>query len=315
MPEQRKACVLCAHPAGVIDAAAGAALNLAAPFGVLRCPGCGLRWLDPMPTADEYCQLYEAHYFGGIDIATLPAWMRDYAPQPYQETVGGAREAAFRARLQRIAANFPQRGSLLDVGLATGEFAALAAQDGWRVSGLDISEQACRAASRHGIEVFCGDLLALDFAGRTFDVIHLSHVFEHFIEPRQALEKLRSLMHEGSLLVIEVPNQFDSWLRIVVNNLRRFAGKPGMLRSIWSIHHPYFYNAGNLQRLLRAADFDIVWLRTAFPERWRANPLRRAMGLVEWLSDKVARRGENIEIAVRLGSTARGQSAAGKAQR
>ena len=299
MPEQRKACALCAHPAGAIDAAAGAALNLAAPFGVLRCPTCGLRWLSPMPTADEYRLLYDAHYFGGADFATLPAWMRDYAPQPYQETVGGAREAAFRARLQRIGERFPRRGSLLDVGLATGEFAALAAQDGWRVSGLDISEQACREASRHGIEVFCGDLLALDFAGRTFDVIHLSHVFEHFIEPRQALDKLRSLMHDGSLLVIEVPNQFDSWWRVIANNLRRFLGKPGMLRSIWSIHHPYFYNTTNLQRLISTANFETVWLRTAFPERWQANPLRRLMGIVDALSDRIARCGENIEIAVR----------------
>lgn len=300
MPEPRVACVLCGHPAGALDAGANAALNLAPPFGVLCCPQCGLRWLNPMPTADEYRQLYEAHYFGAVDVDTLPAWMRDYAPQPYQETVGGAREAAFRARLQRIDARFPRRGSLLDVGLATGEFAALAVQDGWHVAGLDISEQACVEAGRRGIEVFCADLLDADFAERRFDVIHLSHVFEHFIEPWQALGKLRSLMHDGSLLVIEVPNQFDSWLRIIANNLRRLAGRPGMPRSIWSIHHPYFYNAANLRRLLLAADLEVVWLRTTFPERWQANPLRRAMGLVEWLSDRIARRGENIEIAVRL---------------
>ncbi len=301
MPEPRKTCVLCAHSDCPDDVAASAALNLAAPFRVQHCLACGLRWLNPMPTADEYRQLYEAHYFGGGGFANLPAWMQDYAPQPYQETVGGARETAFRQRLQRIDKAFPQRGGLLDVGLATGEFAALAVQDGWRVAGLDISEQACKEASRRGIEVFCGDLLDVDFADQKFDVIHLSHVFEHFIEPRQALDKLRGIMHEHSLLVIEVPNQFDSWLRIVANTLRRLVGKPGMPRSIWSIHHPFFYNAETLSRMLITSGFEIDWLQTAFPERWRANPLRRLMGLVEAMSDKVSHQGENIEIAVHLG--------------
>lgn len=300
MPEQRQHCVLCTHTAGEVDAAAAVALNLAAPFTVLRCPRCTLRWLDPMPTAEEYRQLYEAHYFGGIELSSLPGWMRDYAPQPYQETVGGMREAAFHARLQRIGARFPARGRLLDVGLATGEFAALAVQEGWQVTGLDISEQACRTASRHGIEVFCGDLLAIDFAGRQFDVIHLSHVFEHFIDPRRALATLRDLMHEESLLVIEVPNQFDSWLRRLAHGLRRWRGRPGMLRSIWSIHHPYFYNATTLQQLVCRQDFEQVWRHTAFPERWHGSPVRRLMGGVEACADRLARCGENIEMAVRL---------------
>ena len=97
-----------------------------------------------------------------------------------------------------------------------------------------------------------------------------------------------------------VPNQFDSWLRRLAHGLRRWRGRPGMLRSIWSIHHPYFYNATTLQQLVCRQDFEQVWRHTAFPERWHGSPVRRLMGGVEACADRLARCGENIEMAVRL---------------
>jgi SAM-dependent methyltransferase len=44
----------------------------------------------------------------------------------------------------------------------------------------------------------------------SFDVVHMSHVLEHCIDPRKALAEARSLLAPNGTLVIEVPNNEDA---------------------------------------------------------------------------------------------------------
>lgn len=269
----------------------------------MHCHDCGLRWLNPMPTAGEYRLMYEVLYFGGGKDSVLPDWMRQFPALPYQDNALGQRRSAYRRRLERLARVFPSRGTLLDVGLASGEFAVMAQQDGWRVTGLDVSERACELARAQGISAWQGTLEEMDFSGSHFDVIHLSHVFEHFLDPLAALRVMRGLMHPDSLLLIEVPNQFDSWVRRLARSARRLGLLAPVARSIWSIHHPYFYNRRTLPRLVLGAGFKLEWLRSHFPERWRSSPLRQLLGVVDLMADRVRRCGDDIELAVRIEPT------------
>ena len=133
-----------------------------------------------------------------------------------------------------------------------------------------------------------------------FVVIHLSHVFEQFVEPRTALRVMRGLMAPGSLLLVEVPNQFDSWVRLLARSARRLGLLAPTKRSIWSIHHPYFYNRQTLTRLVLGGGFELEWLCSHFPERWHSSPLRRLLGAVDLIADRLQRCGDDIELAVRL---------------
>lgn len=253
-----------------------------------------------MPTEDEYRQLYEISYFSAASDESAPPWLLDYAAVPYEEALTAARINAYLARLGRLASAFPDRGTLLDVGMATGEFAAMAVADGWRVCGLEVSAEACSMADGRGIEVHCGDVLTAALADRKFDVVHLNHVFEHFTNPRAALERLVSFMRPGSLLIVEVPNQFDSWTRRLVNRVRLATGsKVG--RSVLSIHHPFFYTKKTIEKMLNShARLEIVWCRTYFPERWAGPAYRQVLRLIDLLGDLVGRHGENVEVAARL---------------
>lgn len=255
-----------------------------------------------MPTDDEYRQLYDMSYFAAAGASSAPRWLGDYAAVPYGEALTEARINSYRARLRRLAGVFPDRGTLLDVGMATGEFAAMALADGWRVSGLDISAEACRLASQRGVEAHCGNLLTASLKSRLFDVVHLNHVFEHFTDPRAALAKLAEFLTPKSLLVLEVPSQFDSWTRRLVNSIRVLS-KRQTQRSVLSIHHPYFYSRGSITSLLSDCHgMEIVWCRTYFPERWSGPAYRQVLRLIDFLADRAGHYGENIEIAARLGS-------------
>ncbi len=297
MPTTVDRCVICGDSAVLHDHKATKFLNLPDPFYVLKCNHCGLRWLGFMPTAEEYRELYEACYFGVRDSVDR-GWVDEFPPAgTYEETVVGDRVPAFEARLRRLEKILPDRGTILDIGVATGEFLALARQRGWKVSGLEVSEYACeRAKENYGLDVDCGELLAQDFFGKSFDVIHLNHVFEHFINPHASFEKLKSIMHEKSLLVIEVPNQFDSLVRRFVNGLRAIYGKNQMERTVYSIHHPYFYNSYSLAQILEQRGFKTISLRTYFPERWGQNLRRQVLRWLEFVADRVAQGGDNIEI-------------------
>jgi SAM-dependent methyltransferase len=238
-------------------------------------------------------------YFSRSADAETPGWMTEYAPIVYEQALTQARLGAYSARLKRIATVMPERGRLLDVGMATGAFAALARADGWKVTGLDISAEACRLAREKGIDAHSSDLLSLKWRGEPFDVIHLHHVFEHFADPRAALDKLHTLLAEGGLLVLEVPSQFESWTRRIVNALRTVGGA-ATPRSILSIHHPVFYSRRSIGELCRRNRLRIQWCRTYFPERWSGPAYRQLLRLVDYLGDQVGGHGENIEIAVRF---------------
>lgn len=298
MPLSRPACPICACDARMPDAKATRLLALGPPFAVVRCTGCGLRRLEPMPTDDEYGLLYETSYFGGHRDAPVPSWIKEYASITYEEALTEARLEAYRARLRRLAAAFPHRGTLLDVGMATGEFAAMARADGWNVTGLEVSEEACKAARERGIEAHCTSLheCRLD---RRFDVVHLHHVFEHFTDPRAALDRLKSLMSPNALLILEVPNQFESWTRRLVNAIRWITGSE-VQRSVLSIHHPVFYSQASIANLLTGTGFEMAWRRTYFPERWTGPVYRQVLRAIDYVADRLGGKGENIEIAAKL---------------
>src|SRR5205823_88794 len=60
-------------------------------------------------------------------------------------------------------------GRLLDVGCGTGSFTMSLARLGWRVTGVDVSEDQLRLARERGVEVVRADAADLPFDDRAFD--------------------------------------------------------------------------------------------------------------------------------------------------
>lgn len=295
-------CLLCPAAGSHHDRAASRALALPTPFEVRTCNQCGLRWLNPQPSDEDYRAIYQRSYFGGGsgDNTSSGHWLARQFPgqhADYETGAGAARLVTYRERLRRLPP--PQGGArILDIGAATGDFLVLARSCRWQVEGLEASTYGCRRAQeKHGIALFNTSLE--DFKPvHEYDIIHMSHVLEHFTHPDLALSKVRDMLVPGGLVVIEVPNQFDAW----VNRLRRVAAlvrrrgtrsRPG----VHSIHHTFFYRLEHIKQLLQRQGFRVLSERTFFPERLRETLGRRwLLRPLDYAAARLDGQGENIEV-------------------
>lgn len=101
-------------------------------------------------------------------------------------------------------------GRLLDIGCGNGRILYLASRDGWRATGLELSEDlARRAEDATGCRVLRTSFLdpaAAAIDGAPFDVVILRHVLEHLPDTRLALGRLRALLATDGIALLEFPN-------------------------------------------------------------------------------------------------------------
>jgi SAM-dependent methyltransferase len=167
---------------------AGGKASLPAP-GPVRCAGCGLVFVDPLPLAALSHSTYGHDYY-----------------EPWQGEEELLRIALWRRRLARVAAHAPV-SSLLDIGCGDGLFLAVARQAGWLVEGIEFSPEGARRASvRLGRPVAVGDLSRDRLLAGPFDVVTLWHVLEHLADPAAMLAAARQRLRAGGLLAVAVPN-------------------------------------------------------------------------------------------------------------
>ncbi len=194
-----------------------------------RCRDCGLVFMDPLPTRAELPALYPAHYHN-FDPPSNPI-SRLLLEQYYDHQTAGCR------------AHMPPDGAFLEIGCASGEILARMQDAGYDdVQGVELSIEACEQAWKRGLKVFHGTLDEFETDQR-FDVIFMSHVIEHVLDPVATVAKIRSLLEPGGVLSIETPNVGSLDARLWKQN--------------WGlIHYPrhlYLFDRATVVRLLEGA--------------------------------------------------------------
>jgi SAM-dependent methyltransferase len=176
-----------------------------------RCRRCGFVFRNPRPCFDEIAAFYSAndHY---------DAWL----------TAEKARDLLWQRRLAKVRRE-RTTGTLLDIGTGIAQFLFLARHN-FETEGTEVSSVAIRIAKeRYGIGIRQGRIEDIDFGNRRFELITLFHVLEHVASPSSTLARCRDLLAPTGIIIVAVPNELESWRRVVKTALRKLS--PGRFRN------------------------------------------------------------------------------------
>ncbi len=99
---------------------------------------------------------------------------------------------------------------LLEVGCGSGMFLRLAAEQGYKITGIDNDPSAVHAAGKvygmNEVQALSAEELLSDPWRRSFDVICLFDVLEHLEEPAEVVRGLGEMLAAGGHLVCTVPS-------------------------------------------------------------------------------------------------------------
>jgi len=122
---------------------------------------------------------------------------------------------------------------ILEIGCGLGVNAIILAQEGAKVTGLDLSSRRLEAVSEiiteneiNGINLVCGSGEALPFPDESFDIVYTNAVMIH-MDKQKAIREIRRVLRPGGVAILVEPMKYHPLV-----NLYRFLMAPRMWRSI-----------------------------------------------------------------------------------
>lgn len=223
--------------------------RFALPFGTKVCRRCGLVVTDPRISEESLTRYYKEIYFplvvGGAGGDIIQDLVSDDQPEKIYRKAG------------HIISGLGIKGAdICEIGCASGSnltgFARLAARGGvkCRLYGSEYEDKYAATAADKGITMVSGGVEDVARHGEKFDLIILSHVFEHMIDLKGALKAIRSALKEGGALYIEVPGILNGEM------MQKWYGGD---YSVYCVHaHMYNFNLASLNHILAGGGFGLI---------------------------------------------------------
>ena len=174
------------------------------------CRDCGTLYVDCDVTDEYLAALYRNESL---------EWQKAFLEKGgATDAIGSSRLPEFRAHWHDLTrARGARRGEqLLDFGCQTGEFGAVALEQGVVPNGVELSpDYAQRARSAWGAAstVVSEPLGETTFAGRKFHYITAFETLEHMTDPRASLRTMRGLIEPDGVLALSVPSTHYFWFK------------------------------------------------------------------------------------------------------
>lgn len=228
---------------------------------ILRCSHCGLG--RAVTTEFDPESYYTESYFNGS---------HDDGYADYRGSEAILRRE-FRKVVDELAEHLPPGGHILEVGCAYG-FLLLEARDRYKVSGIEIAEDAVRSCREAGLADVHQGVVSQELLDKIgpVDAIVMLDVIEHLPNPESDLTLLARMLRPGGVFVIST-GDFSSPLARIMGPRWRLMTPP---------QHLWYFTPESMRGLARRAGLEFK--RLNYP--WKLVPLgliafqlRRMFGL------------------------------------
>lgn len=166
-------------------------------FKYLKCGNCQLVYVSPLPTDDDFMQMYPTSYQGDL-IAEANGY--------YNWLFDDVKKCG-------------QYKGILDYGCGNGKFVLEALSKGYDVTGVEFNPT---LVSNLKEKIPQADFLTVSAfleQRASYDIIFLGNVLEHLTNPKEMLLYLKSRLNKNGLLILEGPIE-DNFT--IAGTLRKF---------------------------------------------------------------------------------------------
>jgi len=230
-------------------------------YHVVKCTKCGLEQTWPRHTEAELKRLYEEYYNWGGEGNTIYQRFRErfLTSGLYRLWLRWDGDICFHLK--------EGKGMLLDVGCNEGRGLSLYAANGFQAEGLELNERAAALARKRGFNVYTMPLAQFT-PKRPYEVVVLSHVLEHTVDPVAMLIQMRRILQPQGQICISCPNASSFWRQVF-----------GRHWVHWHVpFHVCHFSPQTLSNILSKAGFQLVTMRTFTPSLWIAQSLCTMLG-------------------------------------
>lgn len=171
-------------------------------FTLLKCEACSLVYTTPRPALEKIGDYYKSE-----DYVSHSSTKKGLVNAVYNKVRNYTLNQKVKL-VQRLVSG----KSLLDVGAGTGHFLKRAQDSGFSVIGLEPDTDARRVAKEQNtIELQPLDRL-YELQPESFNCVTMWHVLEHVYNLREDAQQIASLIKQGGVWIIAVPNHtsFDA---------------------------------------------------------------------------------------------------------
>lgn len=227
-----------------------------------ECKSCNLIIVEPLPDEQDLLEMYPPSYQQGIDDTI------------YKSKLPGLR-FSYDFQFALIKKFSPGTAKILDYGCGNANFVINALDRNFNCEGAEFNADHVKILKDAVRNTSFFTINELDLVDQKYDVIRLSNVLEHLINPAEIMQFLKSKLKDGGIFLIEGPIENNSGLAYVI---RRFHTKiknlfiPGKSEN-HPVTHIFFSNQRNQLDFFEKMGLETVFYKVTenawpYPEYW-----------------------------------------------
>lgn len=210
-------------------------------YSHVRCNNCGLVFVNPQVNEKNLHELYGQSKANDlwIDVITSDA-----------ETT--ARHTLYNHYFDLLE-QFTDHRKIVDVGCSIGDLLMAAGKRGWDAIGFDLNRKAIDfAKNKRMLNAKLGKLEDFGFDKNSLPVVTLTGVLEHLNKPIEILVRIRDLLIDNGLILVQVPNLHSLHNMVLHERSTSFDGR----------NHLIFFTIETLIKTLELAGFKVRHIGT-----------------------------------------------------